>query len=130
MLFRTGEVEHMMMGSRWRSRLGLTEGLDIQVRSSEKQRSIDSGKSFLDGFLHDGEPRPEIQIDNHLLRFYDDCPKWITQVDENEETFAEKREFEASEEFLQMVDRVQSLAGVEMDGTLVELAWDMCRYVG
>lgn len=117
----------MMIGSRWRSRLGLAEGLNIQVRSSEKQRSIDSGKSFLDGFLHEGEARPEIQIDNHLLRFYDDCPKWITEVDENEETFAEKREFEASEEFLQMVDRVQSKAGVEMDGRLVELAWDMCR---
>ena len=116
-----------MMGSRWRSRLGFTEDLEIHVRASERQRAIDSGESFLDGFLHDGETRPDIQIDNHLLRFYDDCPKWITQVDENEDTFAEKREFEASDVYLAMVDRVATVAGVEVDARLVELAWDMCR---
>ena len=101
----------------------------VQVRSSWKPRCKDSANSFLDSFLSESDARPTIAINNHLLRFFDECPKFINEVEENEETFAEKRELEASDEYSEMVARVGTRAGVEMTSAQVQLTWNMCRSV-
>ena len=107
---------------------------------------MDSGTYFLRGLLGEAAASsPLITEDNHLLRFYDECPKFITEVEENEATFAEQRELEAGEAWADMVAAVGTRTGVEVqqlfflmhrkyfqnievDHDLVGLAWEMCRF--
>ena len=71
---------------------------------------------------------PLLQLDNHLLRFYDECDKFQVEVNDNEETYAEARALETTQAWQEMESRVGGKAGVEMAGDLVRLAWDMCRF--
>ena len=103
----------------------------LEVRSSNKSRSINSGASFLEGFLNLGEDpvsAPQLRLDNHLLRFYDECPRWSQEVDEAEATLAEARELRAGAAWAGMVAGVEARAGLGVGAELASLAWDMCRY--
>lgn len=103
----------------------------MEVRSSNKSRSINSGASFLEGFLNLGEDpvsAPQLHLDNHLLRFYDECPRWTQEVDEAEATLAEARELRAGAAWAAMVAGVEARAGLPVGAELASLAWDMCRY--
>ena len=71
---------------------------------------------------------PDIQLDNHLLRFYKDCQKFQVEVAENEETYKEFRALEAGAAWQEMVGRVSAVAGLELEPSLVRLVWDMCRF--
>ena len=69
--------------------------LRTEIRSSDKSRSIESGISFMEGIFGGETSLPEIQLENHLLRFYKDCDKFQVEVAENEETYSEARALEA-----------------------------------
>ena len=98
------------------------------MRSSFKSRCIDSGASFVAGLFMDQLSLPMIQLDNHLLRFYDECDKFQVEVNDNEETYAEAKALETGSAWQEMEGRVRTLAGVEMSSPLVRLVWDMCRF--
>jgi len=128
LLTESGKQEHMEMGDRWAKRLPdlLQDSTRTLVRSSTKSRCIESSKAFTYGAF--GNSFPDIQEDNHLLRFYSDCPKFQTEVDDNEETYAERDKFIASQVFQEMVERVNSKAGIPLTVSRIILIWDMCRY--
>ena len=98
------------------------------MRSSLKSRCIESGVSFLEGLFPGQNSLPLIQLDNHLLRFYDECDKWKVEVGDNEATYSEARALEEMEAWREMEDRVKKMAGVEMTSELVRLTWDICRF--
>merc|ERR1719450_1241111 len=85
LLTEAGRREHQEMGARWRNRLDLVNDMTrTEVRSSFKSRCIDSGASFVAGLFMDQLSLPMIQLDNHLLRFYDECDKFQVEVNDNE----------------------------------------------
>ena len=98
------------------------------MRSSEKSRSIESGLSFMEGIFGDQTNLPDIQLDNHLLRFYKDCEKFQVEVAENNATYSEARALEAGPAWAEMVLRVSTRAGLEVASSLVRLVWDICRF--
>ena len=55
---------------------------------------------------------PLLQLDNHLLRFYDECDKFQVEVNDNEETYAEARALETTQAWQEMESRVGGRAGV------------------
>ena len=79
------------------------------MRSSLKSRCIQSGVSFLEGLFPGHTSLPLVQLDNHLLRFYDECDKWQVEVADNYATQAEARALEEQEAWLEMEGRVASM---------------------
>ena len=99
-LTSSGHLEHWSLGRRFKDRLsdvGFHINLNdnrTRVSSSNKQRARASAESFLDGLQgipwssngqnisgEDYQFRyPDIDIDNHLLRYYDFCPKYQNEV--------------------------------------------------
>ena len=98
-LTSSGHMEHWLLGRRFADRLSEL-GFDInlednrtRVSSSSKQRARASAESFLDGVQGIPWPSnrynateeevfryPEIITDDHLLRYYDYCPKYQDEV--------------------------------------------------
>ena len=98
-LTSSGHLEHWLLGGRFRDQLS-NLGLDInlednrtRVSSSSKQRARASAESFLDGVQGIPWPSnghntteeevfryPGIITDDHLLRYYDFCPKYQDEV--------------------------------------------------
>ena len=115
------------MGERWATRLPdlLMDYERTEVRSSTKSRCIESSKAFTTGIF--GSYFPDIIEDNHLMRFYSDCQKFQSEVDDNEETFAEREKFLASPTFQELVAGVNKKTGIILDVSQVLLIWDMCR---
>ena len=99
-LTSSGHLEHWSLGRRFRDRLsdvGFHINLNdnqTRVSSSNKQRARASAESFLDGlqgipWSSNGQNNsaldyqfryPDIVTDNHLLRYYDFCPKYQNEV--------------------------------------------------
>ena len=98
-LTSSGHLEHWLLGKRFGDRLtdmGFRINLEdnrTSVSSSSKQRARASAESFLDGFqgipsnsnghniIEEGVLRyPDIITDDHLLRYYDYCPKYQDEV--------------------------------------------------
>ena len=99
-LTSSGHLEHWSLGRLFRDRLsdvGFHINLNdnqTRVSSSNKQRARASAESFLDGLQgipwssngqnisgEDYQFRyPDIVTDNHLLRYYDFCPKYQNEV--------------------------------------------------
>jgi len=127
-LVEAGMAEHREMGRRWGERLNESSLLKKEtttVRSSPKPRCIASGKSFLEGA---GISGIDVNIEDFLINFYDFCPRYIEDVLESEETFAEMRKLTDSREWDQMLQRVNERTGVEIAKEVNEVAWDICRY--
>ena len=98
-LTSSGHLEHWLLGRRFHDRMS-DMGLDInlkdnrtRVSSSSKQRARASAESFLDGIQDIPWPShgdnatgeevfryPDIITDDHLLRYYDYCPRYQNEV--------------------------------------------------
>ena len=115
------------MGQRWGRRLSelVLDQRRTEVRSSSKSRCVESAEAFLDGLFESDVP--EIVEDNRLLKFYDYCPKFDSEVEENNETLAESNKFGESEFFQEIVSRVVTKTGIMLDVPQIRLMWDMCR---
>merc|ERR1711915_562289 len=129
LLTESGSQKHREMGARWAQRLpDLIENFkNIEIRSSSKERCVESGRSFVEGMLPSGEIA-DIVEDNKFLRFYDYCKKFNEEVEENEETFSESNKFKSSIFFKEMLDRVSLKTGIILDESQVSLMWEICRY--
>ena len=66
-------------------------------------------------------------MDDALLRFYEQCPRYQEEVDDNPATTAESDAFAALPVFTEMVERVGERAGVRLSTEQAELIWDICR---
>jgi hypothetical protein len=126
----SGRSELWGLGQRWGRRLASgAAGNSTVVRSSRKQRCQDSARAFLEGLFNatmDGEGElPEVLTDDHLLRFYDDCPKYQNTAKNRYKPEVEK--FESSATFMNMVARVGTRTGVPVQSEEVEVMWNICR---
>ena len=130
------------MGSRWRKRLeDLSLDLnDTEVRSTTKQRAVASAEAFLSGYFGDVKNNienenevwelkddPDIEKDNELLRFYDNCPKYEEEVEKNDETYEERDIFLKSKSFKELAQRVANKTGVSIKPSNIDIIWQICR---
>ena len=78
-----------------------------------------------------------------MFQFYDDCPTWTTEVDENPETYKEQNKFEESSHVIDAIKRVNNRLGFtspeihrntrnDEEEKLffkdLELMYDICRF--
>merc|ERR1711971_1177393 len=135
----------MGLGKRFRDRLS-NLGLDInlkdnrtRVSSSSKQRARASAESFLDGVqgipwpsnVHNATEEelfryPDIITDDHLLRYYDYCPKYQDEVKSSYKI--EVAKFEKSQAFSKTMARVNRRVGLQLDAEEARLMWNICRF--
>jgi len=125
-LAEQGKLEHVGLGQRWRQRM---QDLEItpektRAKSTSKQRCIDSAASHLEGMGLEGV---DITVDDHMLRFYDDCDRY-NQVVGGPELTEESDKFINGQIWQGLLARVSARAGVDLDTDKVQLVWDMCRY--
>jgi len=144
-LTSSGHLEHWLLGKRFGDRLtdmGFRINLEdnrTSVSSSSKQRARASAESFLDGFqgipsnsnghniTEEGVLRyPDIITDDHLLRYYDYCPKYQDEVKGSYKVEVEK--FETSKAFSKMIERVNGRVGLQLDNEEARLMWNICRF--
>ena len=98
------------------------------VRSSSSSRSRESASFFLNGFFNETKENvPEIKQEDQLLRFYEHCNKWLTEVDNGDKEKEEKHAFENSKAFTDLVARVSKKVGIDMKLKDVILLWEICR---
>jgi len=144
-LTSSGHLEHWQLGKRFRDRLS-NLGLDInlkdnrtRVSSSSKQRARASAESFLDGVqgipwpsnVHNATEEelfryPDIITDDHLLRYYDYCPKYQDEVKSSYKI--EVAKFEKSQAFSKTMARVNRRVGLQLDAEEARLMWNICRF--
>ena len=120
-----GWDEHQTMGQRWRDRLGdFFDYSKTEVRCSHKQRCIDSGRAYTSGLFGS---EASYYVDDYIARFYDFCPKFIQEVDKNDNTYIEEDKFEDM-----VFDTIKAdfteLTGVELSKKEIRYVWAICRY--
>ena len=82
--------------------------------SSTSERTVSSQKNFEQGF-NEGlgwNASSTYQQRDDLLRFFDDCPRYISEVKKNKSAFAEYHKFRA-EMFPRIVQRIASRLSVD-----------------
>ncbi|KAL4219882.1 PHOsphatase [Mactra antiquata] len=105
----------------------------VKFVSSSKGRCIQSTQSFYNGFYKtmDNKPIFAYEKNNKLMRFYDDCDRYETDVEDNEENFKELRTFEKSRDFQNVIKSVEGRLGLDA-GTLsvddVYQIHNLCSY--
>jgi len=127
-LTESGRNEHLEMGQRWAPRVGQLTEFQVEVRSSYKPRCIDSGLAFLEGYIGSSDvSSSDVHIDNHLLRFYEECKEYNI-MDEGEAVDVERKLFWESSDWMVMMETVNSRIGIDLTQDEIYLAWNMCRY--
>ena len=103
LLTESGKTELKKLGQRYKARLpdllgGSYNQEEIMFRTTDRQRTIESGKAFSQGVFPDEEVilPPPLEEDK-LLRYYDFCQKWSTYVEDNEETYLQMELFKESQ---------------------------------
>ena len=125
-LAEAGKYEHEEMGSRWRTRLhDFISKEKTEVRTSHKSRCRHSSDAFTTGLF--GEEL-EFYIDDSVARFYDDCPEFLENVEENDETYREAEKLEESEHFASIYKDVENTLGLNLAEKDITAIWDICRY--
>ena len=66
---------------------------DFAYYVTEKSRTVGSFEGFVKGIRHNDTYNPSPIEDNHLLRFFDECNKYIVEVDDNETAIFEYHKF-------------------------------------
>jgi len=124
-LTEAGWFEHMTQGQRWRSRLGDFFDPDkTEVRSSRKDRCIDSGRAYTTGLFG---TESDYYVDDHIARFWDFCPKYEETVDNNEATYEQVRILDDMVMGSIQSD-FQTTTGVLLDKDELVSVWSICRY--
>ena len=73
---------------------------------------MESGKAFGEGaFPSDDVEIPPPLEDDMMLKYYDYCPKWSINVDENAETYQERDAFKETSIVLDMLNRINQRLG-------------------
>ena len=136
-LHKEGEEEMVLLGRRWLNRFPhLLDQYDpelFHLRSTDTQRSMRSGQSFVSG-LWSRDVLPEtdwhVVTSGHdpLIRFYKTCDAWIKQVKKNKAANKEKELFEKSETMRSVERSVSSVLGLDISMTDLDMMYMMCNF--
>ncbi|PSN34766.1 Multiple inositol polyphosphate phosphatase 1 [Blattella germanica] len=101
-------------------------------RSTDTQRTKASAKAFSDGLFGSGTyvNIPEPYPNDTLIKGYDICRKWKDEIDNNNQTYEEKRLYEMGTEMNRLLQNVSSRLGFSYSLTYRQLddMYDICRY--
>ncbi len=129
-LSELGEIEMSQIAKRYFKRFeSIFNQSDLQIdnmeqvlhslnaQSSSKERSIDSAMSFLRGIFtatHDDTDIVEdklkilfsnIIINNTMLRLFGECSRYLTEIEDNQNSLAELYKYKSGKEMLELVEK-------------------------
>ncbi|OCT69844.1 multiple inositol polyphosphate phosphatase 1 [Xenopus laevis] len=112
--------------------------------TSSKHRCVDSTKSFISGLVHDyfrfpqtpesglkDLPGMEPVINDTLMRFFDHCPKFLVEVEDNDTALHEVDKFKQSPEMKKVIQKISTLLDVpeqELSADLIQMAFFICSF--
>ena len=110
-LTQTGYVEMFAIGQfvARHYRTLLSDPEVVEFVSSDKQRAMQSCEAFRHGAGIDaaaGSSAPRCEVDNHLMRFFDDCPHYVLKM-LNDTTLREAEVFKIGPEMTALVEKLQ-----------------------
>ena len=132
-LSNAGEKEAISIGERYRRRyVGFFDRYSsdlFQVNSTFKNRAFETAQAFMTGvFGQRYKDKFEITrnpVDDGLLRFFDDCPKY--ERNKKEEVNPILEEMNTRSEFVELVERVSARLGTDLfDWTDINTLWKIC----
>jgi len=136
MLTATGREELLLLARRFRGRFPdffepIYNRTDYEFRHLDNPSSLGSARAFSRGlFVEDDVQLTKAAPTDKLIQFYDNCPRWDEQVEDNEESSLEIRLFHQSETFRNTLARVTTRLGFQynMSADDMLLIYDTCRY--
>uniref|UniRef100_A0A5G2QXU1 Multiple inositol polyphosphate phosphatase 1 n=2 Tax=Sus scrofa TaxID=9823 RepID=A0A5G2QXU1_PIG len=98
----------------------------LQLVTSSKHRCVDSGAAFLQGLwqhYHPGLPPPDVadmecgppRINDKLMRFFDHCEKFLTQVERNATALYHVEAFKTGPEMQNILKKVAAILQVPVN---------------
>ena len=132
-LSSAGEIEAISIGERYRRRyVGFFDRYSpdlFQVNSTFKNRTFETAQAFMTGVFGQ-RYRNQFEItrnpvDDSLLRFFDDCPKYKQNKEEKAGPILEG--MNTRTEFVELVERVNARVGTDLlDWTDINTLWKIC----
>ncbi|XP_026740044.1 multiple inositol polyphosphate phosphatase 1-like [Trichoplusia ni] len=129
-----GYQEALGIGQRFKQAfpklLSNLEPNDYVFRHAHGMWILDSAKGFVEGLS-----KKQLKIEPHRTDFdilspYDACPRYLDEVKNNPETYAESVKFMSSSDYLAAKDRIQRRLGIDypLTDTNITALYDLCRY--
>ncbi|XP_057591123.1 multiple inositol polyphosphate phosphatase 1 isoform X1 [Hippopotamus amphibius kiboko] len=114
----------------------------LQLVTSSKHRCVDSGAAFLQGLwqhYHPGLPPPDVadmefgrlRINDKLMRFFDHCEKFLTQVERNATALYHVEAFKTGPEMQNILKKVAGILQVpvnNLNADLIQVAFFTCSF--
>ncbi|KAB0384729.1 hypothetical protein FD755_006646 [Muntiacus reevesi] len=114
----------------------------LQLVTSSKHRCVDSGAAFLQGLwqhYHPGLPPPDVadmecgppRINDKLMRFFDHCEKFLTQVERNATALYHVEAFKTGPEMQNILKKVADILQVpvnNLNADLIQVAFFTCSF--
>ncbi|XP_046751134.1 multiple inositol polyphosphate phosphatase 1-like [Diprion similis] len=104
---------------------------NYKFRSLSGGRLSSSVKAMMSGLLDGVDiPGEELSINETLFAAYQRCPKWRTEVANNQEHLVEVSKYIHGPEYRKLLSSVSERLGFQdnVDMATVHHMWDMCRY--
>ncbi|XP_060043528.1 multiple inositol polyphosphate phosphatase 1 isoform X3 [Erinaceus europaeus] len=122
--------------------LGRRHAGRLRALSSSKPRCVDSGVAFLQGLWrhhHPGEPAPgpadmeygPLEINDKLMRFFDHCEKFLTEVEGNATALHHVEAFKTGPEMQNVLNKVAATLQVpvsSLNADLIQVAFFACSF--
>jgi len=92
---------------------------DINIISSSKERSVESAQNFLKGLIGNNTEKllesliTKINLDDHMMRLFDKCDSYLTQVKKNQTAMKEHDLFAESEVFQNLINNLKKRHDIE-----------------
>ncbi|EFB20293.1 hypothetical protein PANDA_002314, partial [Ailuropoda melanoleuca] len=114
----------------------------LQLVTSSKHRCVDSGAAFLQGLwqhYHPGLPPPDVadmecgppRINDRLMRFFDHCEKFLTEVEKNATALYHVEAFKTGPEMQNILKKVAATLQVpvnNLNADLIQVAFFTCSF--
>ncbi|XP_030190285.1 multiple inositol polyphosphate phosphatase 1 isoform X1 [Lynx canadensis] len=114
----------------------------LHLVTSSKHRCVDSGAAFLQGLwehYHPGLPPPDVadmecgppRINDKLMRFFDHCEKFLTEVEKNATALYHVEAFKTGPEMQNILKKVAATLQVpvnNLNADLIQVAFFTCSF--
>lgn len=114
----------------------------LQLITSSKHRCVDSSAAFLQGLwqhYHPGLPPPDVsdigcdppRINDKLMRFFDHCEKFLTDVERNDSALYHVEAFKTGPEMQKVLNKVAATLQVpvnSLNADLIQVAFFTCSF--
>nr|XP_051679278.1 multiple inositol polyphosphate phosphatase 1 isoform X2 [Oryctolagus cuniculus] len=114
----------------------------LRLLTSSKHRCVDSGAAFLQGLwqhYHPGLPPPDVadmecgppRINDKLMRFFDHCEKFLTEVERNATALYHVEAFKTGPEMQNILKKVAATLQVpvnDLNADLIQVAFFTCSF--